>query len=318
MGRLRRAARRNARLQYRPVLRGLRRESRSAKQTYRVGRRQARQDARDISSAALAAVPQVRKDYRQATKELRFANRLGGDVGEGLFAEMDAASRRDYARALAGEKVQDVQDLRQRAVRAREAGVYGTQSLFDTLQSALKDIGQERTATKREQGQFALSELQRLRDERAQQQQEAQRLAMEQERIRISRGNLRLSRKRERHAERERRYDRRHGGSTERGPDTVHSQSIKDDIITLRAQYERMMHRNIPMSEIAAKARKNGWKESVINAASSLASRGYIPKNGLEALHSIGVRHIPREWRTAGSGGRSGGGGVLGIEGIRG
>lgn len=296
MGVLRKTARRNARLQYAPVLRDLGRQGREARQTFRMGRRQARADARDISNAALAAVPQVRKDYRYATREMRFADELGGDVGEGTFAEADALSRRQTLRGLAQSMAAEKGDLRARAVRAQEAAAYGTQSLFDTMQSALKDIGQERTATKREQGQFALAELQRLQEEREAQHVEQARLAAEQQRIAISEANLRLSQRRERHMERERRYDRKHP-SKSGGGDTVHSQTLKQQIIDARAEYERQIQKDVPLAEIAKDARKKGVSEVVLNAASSLATKGYIPGNGVAELRASGVRGIPKSWR---------------------
>lgn len=305
--RLVRQARRNARLQYAPVRRDIRRQRGEAKQTYRVGRRQERQAARGIAAAAEQAINDVRRDYRQSMAESRMANRIGGDIGEGLIAEADALSRRQTKRGLAEAMAGELADLEARGVRAQEGAAYGIRALRGQRDTALTGLSRERAATAREQGQFALSELSRLRSERADRRVAQRGLALDEAQFGEEQRQNRIGNRLARRGMRLDEYESRHPGSSSdgRAADTVHSQSIKDDIITLRAEYERRMQKGDSMASIAKKARENGWKESVINAASSLASRGYIPPNGVAELRRIGVR-VPRPWmRGQDSGGQS-------------
>lgn len=305
MANLRRRARRDARLQYRPVLRGIRQQKGEARQLYRSSVRGERQAAGGISNAALAAVPQIRRDYRRAQRELNFADRLGGDAS-GPIADADAMSDKVFRQTLAEALAGSTTDMRQRAVRAQEAAAYGERAARGTLAESLAGLSQEAQATRREMGQFATSRLSDLRDARADRRLERRGLELDEaqfaEEQRQNRIGNRLDRRRLRLDER--------GESSSREPDTVHSQDIKSDVLTLAAEYKRRMARGQSMADIAKMARRNKWKDPVIDAASSLASKGYIPSNGLETLREIGVRHIPKDWRTPGS---SGGGGLKGF-----
>jgi hypothetical protein len=296
MGRLRKVAKRNARLQYGPVLRDLRRQKQEARALLRTGTRQERQAARGIIASVDQAIRGVSGDYREANAETEFANRIGGAPGSSTIGQGISFSREQTSRMVAAEKAAELSDLRSRMVQAAEAAAYGTRALRGQYQGTLKSIQGERQATKRDMGQFRLSELSRLQDEAAAARREEQALANEQERIAISRGNLRLSRKKERHQERERRLDRREGdGKDGRGPDSVHSQNLKMQIIDARAKIERELNKDVPLKKIRKDAEKNNVNSTVFETALLLA-RGYrLGGAKVRELKQIGVR-VPRAW----------------------
>jgi hypothetical protein len=299
MARLRRIARRNAKLQYGPVRRDIRRQRGEAKQTYRVGKRQERQAASGIRAAVEAAIKDVAKDYRSSMAESRMADRLGGDIGTGIIADADTLSRRQTKRGIAEAMAGELADLEARGVQAQDASAYGIRGLRGQRDATLKGLSQERAATAREQGQFALSELSRLRSERADQRLARRGMALDEaafaETQRQNRVGNRLSRRGIRLDE----YEAAHPGesSSSRGADTVHSQGIKQQILDATAKYRREIAKGTPLREIAADARKHDVSDQVLDAASRMATLGYLTPDAVRKLRAIGVR-VPRAWRT--------------------
>jgi hypothetical protein len=301
MGALVKRARRDARIQFRPQLRELNRVKREARQMLRSNVAGERQAARGIIAAADRAISGVRKDYRAAGAESRLANRLGGKIGNNTFAQADALSRRQTQRGIAEAVAAEVGDLRARMVQARSAQAYSTRAHRGAYQSTVRDIQGQRRAVKADMGAFTLSRLDELRDARAEAEAEAAQQAIEnslaERRVAAAEGSLAFRK-------REARRDRREGGGKDGEPDSVHSQNLKQQIIDARAEYERQINKNVPLSKIAKRARKAGVSEVVLNAASSLATRGYIPENGVRELRNVGVR-VPKAWRTPQAVGRN-------------
>jgi hypothetical protein len=309
MASLRKRARRDAKIQFRPQLRELNQVKREAKQMLRSNVAGERQAAKGIIAAADRAISGVRKDYRAAGAESRLANRLGGKIGNNTFAQADALSRRQTQRGIAESVAAEVGDLRARMVQARSAQAYSTRAHRGAYQSTVAGIQKQRAGVKADMGAFTLSRLDELRDARAEAQAEAAQQAIDnslaERRVAASEESLAFRK-------REARRDRRDGDSGSSPAERVRSQAIKDDIITLRAEYERQINKNVPLAKIAKRARQAGWKRSVMNAASSLATRGYIPPNGIEQLRSVGLTNIPDQWKRAPRT-RTGVGGGIGI-----
>lgn len=301
MARLRHTARRNARLQYAPVRRDIRRQRGEAKQTYRSGRRQERQAARGIRAAAEAALRDVKHDYRSSMAESRLADKLGGDLGEGIFAEADTLSRRQAKRGIAEAMAAELADLHARGVQAQEAAAYGTRALRGARDTTLRGLAQERAATAREQGQFALSELTRLRSERADRRLAQRGLALDEAQFaedqRQNRIGNRLTRRGIRLDEWEAAHPGKSSSSSSGSADTVHSQGIKQQILDATAKYRREMAKGTPLHEIAADARKHDVSDQVLDAASRIATLGYLTPDAVRKLRAIGV-NVPRSWRT--------------------
>lgn len=178
MGALTKEARRRARLQYNPQLRELRSIKKEERQNLRGANRAENAARRSIVRGARQAVPQIRHSWEEAQGATRGIDRsiLKSGAGKTLLGSAALQGSAVHREAMAQLAALELQENRGRARDARSSAILNKRSNRAAFRETVADLRKKRAGLLSERSEFTLSELDKMRAERRQAQQEQARI----------------------------------------------------------------------------------------------------------------------------------------------
>lgn len=176
--RLKAEAHRRRQIQYEPQFDTLTDVVKEARRNLRSSNAAERAAARNVIRMSRRAIPEIKRGWNEVSQSTRGIQRTvaragaGGDLlGQATLQAASAAGR--TASVLKGV---ELAENRGRAVQARAGAIANQRSNRAEFRETQADVQGKRSALTREAGQFELSELQKMRDERRQMRQENRRI----------------------------------------------------------------------------------------------------------------------------------------------